>query len=99
MKIEGSGSAPDPDQDPLVRGMDPRIRIHTKMSWIRITAWLPSTKSCRLNVQHVTAPLLNFPHFEDLARPSLTPPQQTRGSPAQRNEKKETKVEVVIKYL
>ncbi len=24
--------------DPLVRGMDPRIRIHTKMSWIRNTA-------------------------------------------------------------
>ncbi len=30
----------DPDPDPLVRGMDPRIRIriHTKMSWIRNTA-------------------------------------------------------------
>jgi hypothetical protein len=30
---------PDPDPDPLVRGMDPRtrIRIHTKMSWIRNT--------------------------------------------------------------
>jgi hypothetical protein len=31
----------DPDLDPLVRGMDPRIqsriRIHTKMSWIRNT--------------------------------------------------------------
>ncbi len=26
----------DPDPDPLVRGMDPRIRIRTKMSWIRI---------------------------------------------------------------
>jgi hypothetical protein len=25
----------DPDPDPLVRGMDPRNRIHTKMSWIR----------------------------------------------------------------
>jgi hypothetical protein len=24
----------DPDPDPLVRGMDPRIRIHPKMSWI-----------------------------------------------------------------
>ncbi len=23
------------DPNPLVRGMDPRIRIHTKMSWIR----------------------------------------------------------------
>ncbi len=33
---------PDPNPDPLVRGMDPRIgigiRIHPKMSWIRITA-------------------------------------------------------------
>ncbi len=29
------------DPDPLVRGMDPRIRIriHPKMSWIRDTAW------------------------------------------------------------
>jgi hypothetical protein len=41
-KIAGSGSVPDPD--PFVRGMDPRIqiriRIHTKMSWIRNTACL-----------------------------------------------------------
>jgi hypothetical protein len=28
-----------PNPDPLVRGMDPRIRIHTKMSWIRNTAF------------------------------------------------------------
>jgi hypothetical protein len=28
----------DPDPDSLVRGMDPRIRIHTKVSWIRNTA-------------------------------------------------------------
>ncbi len=26
------------DPDPLVRGMDPRIRIHSEMSWIRNTA-------------------------------------------------------------
>jgi hypothetical protein len=32
-KIAGS----DPNPDPLVRGMDPRIRIHAKMSWIRNT--------------------------------------------------------------
>jgi hypothetical protein len=31
-KIAGSGS-----EYGLVRGMDPRIRIHTKMSWIRNT--------------------------------------------------------------
>ncbi len=43
MKIEGSGWHPDPDSDtdqnpdPSVRGMDPRIRIHNKMSWIRNT--------------------------------------------------------------
>jgi hypothetical protein len=29
----------NPDPDPLVRGMDPRIRIHTKMSWIRNTGY------------------------------------------------------------
>jgi hypothetical protein len=41
MKIEGSG--PDPNPDPLVRGMDPRIqiriRIHTTMLWIRNTGY------------------------------------------------------------
>jgi hypothetical protein len=31
---------PNPHPDPLVRGMDPRIRIHTKMSWIRNTTAL-----------------------------------------------------------
>ncbi len=31
---------PNPDPDPLVRGMDPRFRIHTKMSWIRNTAYI-----------------------------------------------------------
>ncbi len=38
-KIEGSGSR----SGSLVRGMDPqiRIRIHTKMSWICNTAWIP----------------------------------------------------------
>ncbi len=29
----------NPDPDPLVRGMDLRIRIHAKMSWIRNTAF------------------------------------------------------------
>jgi hypothetical protein len=28
---------PDLNPDPLVRGIDPRIRIHSKMSWIRNT--------------------------------------------------------------
>jgi hypothetical protein len=28
----------DPDPAPLISGMDPRIRIHSKMSWIRSTA-------------------------------------------------------------
>jgi hypothetical protein len=32
MKIAGSGSGL------LVRGMDPQIRIHTQISWIRNTA-------------------------------------------------------------
>ncbi len=34
MKIEESGGSAS---DPLVRNMDLRIRIHTKMSWIRNT--------------------------------------------------------------
>jgi hypothetical protein len=29
----------DPDPDPVVRGMDLRIRIHSKMSWIRNTGY------------------------------------------------------------
>jgi hypothetical protein len=29
----------DPDPDPLLRGMDPRIRIHPKISWIRNTVY------------------------------------------------------------
>jgi hypothetical protein len=29
---------PDPNPDPLVRGLDTQIRIHIKMSWIRNTA-------------------------------------------------------------
>ncbi len=42
MKVNDENSSiriQDPDPDPLVRGMDPRIRIriHTKMSWIRNT--------------------------------------------------------------
>jgi hypothetical protein len=37
----------DPDPDPLVRSMDPRIRIriHPKMSWIRNTAIWHRTKN------------------------------------------------------
>jgi hypothetical protein len=47
MKTAGSGS--DPDQDPLVRGMDPqiRIRIHDKISWIGNTA--SNKKKCAFN--------------------------------------------------
>ncbi len=41
---------PDPNSDPLVRGMDLRFRIHPKMSWIRKTAlWeadLPQVQCC-----------------------------------------------------
>jgi hypothetical protein len=40
-KIAGSGSESrsGSESGPLVRDMDPRIRIHTKMSWIRNTAY------------------------------------------------------------
>jgi hypothetical protein len=40
LKVNDENSRPriqDPDPDPLIRGMDQRIRIHTKMSWIRNT--------------------------------------------------------------
>ncbi len=39
-RFEGQlGKKQDPGPDPLVRDMDPRIRIHTKMSRIRNTGW------------------------------------------------------------
>jgi hypothetical protein len=37
-RIRIQDPVPDPNPDPLVRGKDPRIRIHPKMSWIRNTA-------------------------------------------------------------
>ncbi len=43
MKINDENSRiriQDPDPDPLARGMDPRFRIHPKMSWIRNTDFL-----------------------------------------------------------
>jgi hypothetical protein len=48
MKIEESD--PHPDPDPLVRGMDPRIRIHTKMSWIRNTDNISSMDTTQVNI-------------------------------------------------
>ncbi len=36
---DGMDPDSDPDLDPLVRGMDPPIRIHSKMSWIRNTSF------------------------------------------------------------
>jgi hypothetical protein len=50
MKIEGSGFASESGSD---TGMDLRIRIHTKMSWIRNTA-IPD-----LDINSVANPL-NF---------------------------------------
>jgi hypothetical protein len=52
----------DPNPDPLVRGMDPRIRIriHTKMSWIRNTVentadrkMMPGVSACCINVENL----------------------------------------------
>jgi hypothetical protein len=37
--------------DPLVRGMDPRIRIPTKMSWIRNTG---QTSDARAHREHTS---------------------------------------------
>jgi hypothetical protein len=42
---------PNPDPDPLVRGMDPRIRIHSKMSWIRNTDFRNSDPDQRPKVK------------------------------------------------
>ena len=41
LKVNDENSRKDPDPDPLVRGMDLRIRIriHPKISWIRNTAF------------------------------------------------------------
>ncbi len=41
---EKAGSGQHPDPDPLVRGMDLRIRIRTKISWIRNTDTFPLSK-------------------------------------------------------
>jgi hypothetical protein len=38
LKVNDENPDPHPDPNPFVRGMDPRIRIHTKMTWIRNTA-------------------------------------------------------------
>ncbi len=39
LKVNDENRRSDPDLDPSVRDMDRRIRIHTKMSWIRNTAF------------------------------------------------------------
>jgi hypothetical protein len=50
---------PDPDPNPLVRSMDPRIRIHPKMTWIRNTGYrqCPGSTlvSMRIRIQHFTS--------------------------------------------
>jgi hypothetical protein len=44
-RIRIQGPDPNPNPDPLVRSMDPRIRIHPKMSWIRNTgSWICDCK-------------------------------------------------------
>ncbi len=57
----------DPDPDTLVIGMDPRIRIriHTKMSWIRNTgceAW------CKENLPCLISPGVPHPYKGNLSR-------------------------------
>jgi hypothetical protein len=42
------------DPDPLVRGMDPWIRIYTKMSWIQNTGFLLLFRRTELKVANVT---------------------------------------------
>ncbi len=52
------------DPDPLVIGVDPRIRIHTKMSWIRNTEDKPilSDHADQLN-PYQTRQLLSVPEM------------------------------------
>ncbi len=52
----------DPDPDPLVRSMDPRIRIHPKMSWIRNTGNRRSLHLSKENIQQYKK-TLNFLTF------------------------------------
>jgi hypothetical protein len=57
---------PDPNPDSLVRGMDPRIRIHTKMSWIRNTDQKTPVSSVRLELDAALCAcvaLLHEAHF------------------------------------
>jgi hypothetical protein len=57
---------PEPNPDPLVRGMDPRIRIHTKMSWIRNTDQHIPVSSVRLELDAALCAgvaLLHEAHF------------------------------------
>jgi hypothetical protein len=61
----------DPDPDPPVRGMDPRIRIHPKMSWIRNTAFSARVSSDFAKGNYVTTgftlllPTFTFPLPQD----------------------------------
>jgi hypothetical protein len=47
---------PDPDPDSLVKGMDPRIqiRIHTKIAWIRDTAYNENSIELCHRIRHFT---------------------------------------------
>jgi hypothetical protein len=51
---------------PLVRGMDPRIRIHPKMSWIRNTAFAKLRSGAWPIVSYRVADPLNFGMDPDL---------------------------------
>ncbi len=53
---------PNPDLDLLVKGMDPRIRIHTKMSWIRNTGFVSYMSASEAYCFFPSKPL-NFSYF------------------------------------
>ncbi len=61
------------DPDPLVRGMDPRIRIHPKMTWIRNTGLrVRKTHTCSLLPMVLKAkqtPLRDFEYSGEFTAP------------------------------
>ncbi len=59
------------DPDPLVRGMDPRIRIHTKMSWIRNTGLGPYYAGVDYNLPIMSA-LKHVPLGNPMPESNLT---------------------------
>ncbi len=64
------------DPDPLVRGMDPRIRIHTKMSWIRNSGLGPYYAGVDYNLTLCPLQHMYHGHWATLCQSRLYPRSQ-----------------------